>query len=259
MYKTCMMTNVQTQQSSAPLAAVCKACGAPLSFHNSRGSKNGYDLLACKTCGTVTVHPFPTEEELISFYQSYKGSTDYTAKKDRKIRRAAKRIRRLIPLTHGKRFLDVGCNYGYTVKAALDLGLDATGIDIDDTAVTASAKAFGPTRFRTLPVQAYAREGHQADIVYTSEVIEHVPDPDGFVSAIADILPQGGVLYLTTPDAGHFFLPADFTLWNDVMPPEHITYFTRKGLRLLLEKHGLKVKKFFFNLKPGIRLIAVKA
>jgi SAM-dependent methyltransferase len=239
-------------------APFCKACHANLSAAKSRGQKNGYNLLACTACGTVTVDPFPTIEQLIAFYQGYKGTTDYKAKRDSKIKRATRRIKKLKKLTNGRRFLDIGCNYGFTVKAAQDLGLEAFGIDMDDTAVNGSREMFGPKNFETISVQDYARRGAKADIVYTSEVIEHVPDPDGFVQAIADILPKGGVLYLTTPDGGHWNLPKDFTQWKDVMPPEHITYFTRKGMRGLLEKHGLRPEKFFFSLKPGMRLIARK-
>jgi SAM-dependent methyltransferase len=241
----------QKQSTHSPF---CKACHGPLSGAPSRGVKNGYALLTCGACGTVTVDPFPTVEELIAFYQSYEGTADYLSKKDRKIHRARRRIRRLLKYTRGKKFLDIGSNYGFSVKAALELGLDAHGIDIDRVRVEDSKKMFGP-HFTACAVQDYTGG---ADMIYTSEVIEHVPDPDSFVAAIARILNPGGALYLTTPDGGHWRIPKDFTRWDACMPPEHIIYFTRKGLTQLLEKHGLAVEKVFFALKPGIRLIARK-
>lgn len=259
------MTQPAQFQPDAPPHALhagqpyCKACRADLSTAKSRGHKNGYDLLACPACETVTVNPFPTVEQLIAFYQSYKGTVDYRKKADRKIRRARRRLRRLMTKTAGRKLLDIGCNYGFTVKAGLDLGLEAFGIDIDGTAVAASQESFGSDKFRVVPVEDYAREGHQYDMIYTSEVIEHVPDPDGFVEAIAKLLAPGGIAYITTPENGHWRIPADFTQWDAVMPPEHITYFTRKGMKKLLENHGLKVEKFFFSLKPGMRLMARKA
>ncbi len=206
----------------------------------------------------LQVHPFPTIEQLVEFYQAYEGSTDYLAKKKSKIRRAHNRIKRLVKLTKGKTFLDVGCNHGFTVEAATNLGLNAHGIDIDKEAVISSQKTFGEDRYTAIAVQDYAASGNKADIVYTSEVIEHVPDPNSFIEAIAKILNTGGVLYLTTPDSGHFRVPKNFIEWNDVMPPEHITYFTKKGIKTLLEKHGLEVKKFHLNLKPGLKLVAQK-
>ena len=236
----------------------CKACHTALNPAQSLGSKSGYDLLPCPECKTVTVNPFPTVEQLIAFYQSYQGSTDYQSKKDKKIRRAKRRIQRMIPLAPGKKFLDVGCNYGFTIAAALGLGLDAHGIDVDRTAVAASQDMFGKEHYTAISVEDYAAQGHKADMVYTSEVIEHVPVPDSFVKAISQILNKGGILYLTTPDGGHFRLPKDFTKWEAVMPPEHIIYFTRKGIRHLLEKHGFKIRKFAFTLKPGMQVWAEK-
>lgn len=247
-----MQTQIKTD------APFCKACQAPLTQDRHKGVKDGYKMLSCAACGTVTVDPFPSVEQLIAFYQAYQGSTDYQAKKDKKIQRAKKRIQRMIPTAPGERFLDVGCNYGFTVAAALNLKLNAHGIDIDQTAVAASQQMFGQAYYTAISVEDYAAQGHKADMVYTSEVIEHVPDPDSFVRAIAQILNKGGLLYLTTPDGGHFSLPKDFTRWDAVRPPEHIIYFTRKGMRKLLEKHGFRIRKFFFAFKPGIQLLAEK-
>lgn len=235
---------------------ICKACHAPLSPAVTVGQKNAYDLLPCPRCASVTVHPFPSVAELTAFYQAYEGTTDYRAKAAKKLRRARRRILRIMKLARGKRFLDVGCNYGFTVKAALDLGLNAKGIDIDATAVSESRRTFSPGAFETVSVETYAGAGNKADIVYTSEVLEHVHDPDSFIGAIATILEKDGVLYLTTPDAGHWRVPRDFSRWKEVNPPEHITYFTRKGIALLLERHGLEILDFTFSLKPGIRLTA---
>lgn len=249
------MEYAMSAQNAAPY---CKACHHDLQPSHSIGEKNGYDLLSCPDCRSVTVHPFPTIETLIEYYQSYKGTTDYRAKAVKKIKRAKKRISRLAAYTSGKNFLDVGCNYGFSVKAAAELGLDAKGIDIDETAITESRKAFSDLSFDNISIEDYAAQGNKADIIYTSEVIEHVHNPDSFMQAVSKTLSPNGILYLTTPDAGHWRVPANFSDWGDVMPPEHIIYFTRKGMARLFEKHGLQPLKFYFALKPGIRAIARK-
>lgn len=246
----------QTQKHTAE-APYCRACFAALDPAHSRGEKSGYKLLSCTACGTVTVDPFPTADELIAYYQAYEGSRLYKPKEAKKIRRAAGRIRRAKKYIKARSFLDVGCNCGFTVKAALNEGLAARGIDVDAEAVKYAAEAYGP-HFNAISVEDYAAQGNKADIVYTSEVIEHVPNPDTFVKAIADILPTGGILYLTTPQGNHWSYPKDISNVKTVHPPSHITYFSKKGIALLLEKHGIKVEKFFFSLKPGIRLIARK-
>lgn len=244
-----------TAQSHA--APYCRACFATLDPAHCRGEKNGYKLLSCTACGSVTVDPFPTVDELIAYYQSYKGSRVYKPKETKKIRRATGRIRRLKNYIKASSFLDVGCNCGFTVKAALNEGLAGRGIDVDAEAIKYATEFYGP-HFSAISVEDYAAQGNKADIVYTSEVIEHVPNPDTFVKAIADILPKDGILYLTTPQGNHWTYPKDMSNVKTVHPPSHITYFSKKGIALLLEKHGIQVEKFFFSFKPGIRLIARK-
>lgn len=224
------------------------------------GSKNNFALRRCASCATVTVDPFPTPEEIQRFYQSYTGTVDYTKKAKKKIARSTKRIRKLAAKAPGRDFLDVGCNYGFGVVAASQLGLNAEGIDIDDTAVEASKKAYGDKgSFRTMTVQQFAQSGAKKDMLYTSEVVEHVLDANSFVQSLATILKPGGVLLLTTPDGAHWRLPKKFEEWDAVVPPEHLTYFSRKGMKKILERHGFKNVKFKFNLKPGIQVFAVKA
>lgn len=225
------------------------------------GEKDRFDLMRCTSCGTVVVSPWPTIEELNDYYQEYKtGSDGYLRKRDSKLRRARKRIARIIAENPpGKRFLDIGCSVGLTVAAAHDLGLDAMGIDIDATAVEVAGTEFPEAGgFQQLSVEDLAETGVEFDIVYASEVIEHVPDPESFVRSIATLLSKGGIAYLTMPDGGHFMLPKDFATWNMVVPPEHLTFFTRKGITALLARHGLKIRRFQISFKPGIKLLAVK-
>lgn len=235
----------------------CTACGH--THADAIGSKGAFALLRCTDCGTVTIDPFPTLAELEAFYKSYAGTTDYTKKEKSKIRRSKKRIHRLMRWTRGKRFLDVGCNYGFAVAAAHALGLQAHGIDVDSTAIASNQTRYADKgSFTYISVEDYAASGAKADMIYTSEVIEHVPDADRFVASMAKILTDGGVLYLTTPDASHWRVPKTFAQWDQVIPPEHVTYFTRKGMHALLSKHGFKTIRFGFNLKPGLRVIASK-
>lgn len=220
--------------------------------------KEGYTFLRCPSCRSVTIAPLPTPAQLTAFYQNYHGSRMYGGKEEAKIRRARRRIERFIGQADGRRFLDVGCNNGYAVKAALDLGWGAHGIDVDADTLAAAAVRFGTNHFTACTVEDYAQKGHQADVIYTSEVIEHVPDPDAFVDALRRLLSFQGTLFLTTPDAGHFRVPRRFVTWNAVKPPLHIHYFTREGMWELLRRHGFAVEKFLFSLKPQMKLVARK-
>lgn len=91
------------------------------------------------------------------------------------------------------------------------------------------------------------------DVITVYEVIEHVPDLNGFVKELARLLKPTGVLEIGTPDVGHWRTPKPLHKWDAILPSEHLYYFSRATLSQLLLKHKLKVIKWRFNLKPGLR------
>ena len=243
-----------------PAEIYCPACRAGMNGRDIAGHKNNYTLLRCAACRSVTANPLPTPAQLSDFYQNYHGSQMYGRKEEAKIRRARKRIEKYMSKDNGARFLDVGCNHGYAVKAALDLGWDAHGIDVDAQTIAAAAARFGDGYFTASTIENFAAPGtgRQFDTVYTSEVIEHVPDVDAFIDAISKLLTHRGRLFLTTPDAGHFRVPRRFDTWGTVKPPLHLHYFTKDGMSQLLRRHGFTVERFILSLKPQMKLVARK-
>lgn len=213
-------------------------------------------LCRCGRCGLVSVERIPSADALAGFYTAYYASRSYSTKAASKLRRARRRIAGLKAAAPGNRFLDIGCNLGFAVEAARDLGLQATGIEIDPDAVARARVRVENATFHIADAEAFAAAGKGPfDILYCTEVIEHVRDPDAFAAALARLAAPGAVLFLTTPDGGHWRVPRDFTRWPEVKPPEHLRWFTREALRRLFDRHGFDVG-FGFNLKPGHRMRA---
>lgn len=227
--------------------------------YTDRGRREPYALLQCTRCGTVVIDPLPTGEELSAAYTKYAMTANYQTRKLKKVKRSRRRLVRLRKYVTGNRVLDVGCNLGYTVAAALELGMDAFGIDIDPDTIALAQEDIGKDRFAAETVEEFAERGETFDIVYTAETIEHSLNPHSFMASLAKLLKPGGLLYLTTPDAGHRRVPGELSDWNEVDPPFHIYLMTRSALEMMLPRHGLSLVKFQLNLKPGIRLLARKA
>lgn len=214
-------------------------------------------IVKCKDCDFLSVENVPNDQALSDFYQAYYANADYKDKREKKIKRATRRIKRLSTLVNGSRFLDVGCNLGYAVEAAGKLGFDAHGIDVDEKAVEMAKQDFPNWFFELTNVKEFAQTEMQFDLVYCSEVIEHVPDFRDFAKDIAKLVSPGGVLFLTTPDAGHFKTPGNLLDWYEIKPPEHLQWFRKKHLKALFKEFGMDAK-FRFNWKPGIQMIARK-
>lgn len=212
----------------------------------------------CNDCGSVAVFPMPRPDQLSTFYQNYHAAGSFEAKAEKKIARARRRIRPLMLMTKGRRFLDVGGSIGTAAEAARRLGFEASAVELDSAAVNKGRELYPGVTHHVGVIDDLPAE-EKFDLIFLAEIIEHVIDPEGLARSVFDRLAPGGFVFLTTPDAGHFRRPRDFMTWTSVKPPEHLTLFTRKGLRALFAKAGFSPIVFKPHLKPGARMIARRA
>jgi 2-polyprenyl-3-methyl-5-hydroxy-6-metoxy-1,4-benzoquinol methylase len=211
-------------------------------------------MLICDKCGTLFPDRVPPIEALSDFYTSHYGDTVHVGKMAKKLALEKRRIFLLKWLTSGRRFLDVGCNIGCAVEAARWNGFTATGIELNPEAVKIARQNFPNNQFLQSTIDELT-ETQAFDMVYCTEVVEHVPDTNKFIESLARALLPRGILFLSTPDAGHFSVRRHLFTWEAVKPPEHLTLFTKTGLRHALRPY-FKASWFFPNQKPGIQLIA---
>ena len=245
-------------------ARCCQACGGDSCSHAI--AHDGMDLYRCGDCGLIFLDPMPTPDELEALYDDpYDGATtSYFAKVGKKLRRSRGRVRQIRRYVRGGRFLDVGCSGGFIVEAACAQGFDAYGIDPDPQSIAYARDHYprGSYFEGTMETFDLAETGHAAETgfnaVYCSEVIEHVPDVNRFVAAIARVMAPGAVLYLTTPDISHWRRPRDLRRWDAFCPPAHCLYFNPASLIDLLERHGLRLLRRRLAFKPGIKLFLRK-
>jgi len=98
--------------------------------------------------------------------------------------------------------LDIGCGGGLLAEPFARLGAKVTAIDASTAAITA-AKAHASAQglditYRACLSEVLAKEGHQFDLIYSSEVIEHVASRAPFIHAITDMLSPKGLVVITT-------------------------------------------------------------
>lgn len=243
-------------------STICQICDSRevVSFTQHRGMT----LVRCRGCGFVWLHPLPAPAAVSAMYtDAYAGTTEgYFGKVDKKMRRSrgrARALKAMMPRRQSRpRLLDVGASGGFLVEAAREAGFDATGVELDPASVAYARQHYPQNRFVLGTIEDFARQNPDTwfDAVYCSEVIEHVTDANSFVAAIASLMPAGAVLYLTTPDIGHWRRPRDLARWDAFDPPAHCLYFDGSTLPRLLTKHGFTDIRRRPAWKPGLKVIA---
>lgn len=102
----------------------------------------------------------------------------------------------------GLRILDIGCGGGLLCEPMARLGADVVGADAAARNIPVArlhAEAQGlPIDYRHTTAEALAAAGEVFDIVLCMEVVEHVADPAGFLSACRALLKPGGLMVTST-------------------------------------------------------------
>lgn len=236
--------------SSAAKLPGCRNCGRDLAafIDEIQDWEYGVEwhsrLVICKECGLVTHDPPVRAEQIEQLYP--KGYMAHTpASRSRSIygwlksvlgRLSARGVARYIPPGGG--CLEVGCGNASFLSLLGEArpDVDLAGVDIVDLGVA------GIPRFSFYKGQLEEIDFGQRrfDVIYCSNLIEHVPDPFLFLRKCAAILRPAGVIYGITPN----HLSVDRYLlgryWAGYHYPRHTFVFNHENIRQILAKCGFE-------------------
>lgn len=102
----------------------------------------------------------------------------------------------------GLRLLDIGCGGGLISEPMARLGAAVTGADaaaenIEVARLHAEQSGLA-IDYRAVTAEALLAEGAQFDVVLALEIVEHVADPQQFLTTCARLLRPGGMLVAST-------------------------------------------------------------
>ncbi|MBI4160712.1 MAG: class I SAM-dependent methyltransferase [Candidatus Yanofskybacteria bacterium] len=204
----------------------------------------------CQSCRTVFIWPQPSGEQLKEIYQDsyFKnnksedcGYDNYEQDKENIVKTSEWRLKRIQHVKPGRgRLLDVGCALGFFLETAQHKGWDVRGIDISQYAIAAAKKRLGNNVFCGILQEGIFPDNY-FDVITYWDCIEHVPDPDLQIRLSAKILKKKGILLLMTPDAGSVVAKLAGDKWMGYKDREHLFYFSRTGLKILLERNGFRL------------------
>jgi 2-polyprenyl-3-methyl-5-hydroxy-6-metoxy-1,4-benzoquinol methylase len=133
----------------------------------------------------------------------------------------------------GERVLDLGCGAGAFLAALRDAGAQPVGVDIAEAALERARTNVPGADLRRLEDGVIPAGHGEFDLVWCSEVLEHIPDVAEALYEVRRVLKPGGRLLLTVPNTG---LRARLRPHDPL--GQHVRFFTRRSLAQTLEATG---------------------
>jgi 2-polyprenyl-3-methyl-5-hydroxy-6-metoxy-1,4-benzoquinol methylase len=139
--------------------------------------------------------------------------------------------------------LDVGCGSGANSLALAEKGHRLHGVDISAAAIEQYRRHGFDGRVADIE-SGLGYPDASFDLVFCSEVIEHMTSPELLVADSHRVLKPGGKLILSTPNSA-FWLYRLLGLFgytvSELQHPKHFQFFSRRSLVKLLEGKNLRV------------------
>ena len=232
-----------------PETVTCPLCGHDKSRPFDTRTFRGYTVhnRICTRCGMVYQSPRMSAEELEAFYAAeyrrlYQGAEGPSAK-DLQVQQ--QRAQALLAFAQGRiprvrRHLDIGCSAGFLLKAfQKHYDCEVRGIE-PGNAYRQYTQPRGLTVYPTLDALLAAEEA-PFDLVSMAHVLEHLPDPVGYLAALRQ--------RLLTPD-GWLLIEVPNLYCHDSFEVAHLTNFSAHTLRQTLRRAGYEIVRLEQHGRP---------
>ena len=144
----------------------------------------------------------------------------------------------------GERVLDLGCGAGRFVAALRDAGAEAVGVELAEAALERARRNAPGADLRLVePDGSLPLDHASVDLVWCSEVLEHVADTAYLLLEVRRVLRPGGRLLVTVPYHGRvkaaLIALARFDAHFDPLG-QHLRFYTRSSLTATLQRSGFE-------------------
>ena len=231
-------------QSTCPICLSKQARPAFLKF--------GYQLFECHFCHSLYVFPNPSFAQLSDYYNNNKeegqalSTVCWTETLDshRHVINVWKQCLDYIQNLSGHgSLLDIGCGSGQFLQFARTQGWsDLSGIELVSEIAEKARKLSGASIYTTdLLDNSFTKGSFDGIILW--DVIEHLNNIQEVLQEAFCLLKPGGVIVISTVNRSGFSMRILNQNSLTVNPPEHLAYFTRKGMFESLSYAGFKIVK----------------
>jgi 2-polyprenyl-3-methyl-5-hydroxy-6-metoxy-1,4-benzoquinol methylase len=143
-------------------------------------------------------------------------------------------------ITPKRAILDFGCGTGYFLSSCKKNGWDVTGIEPDPDARKRASENINQDVYPTLN---HISSDKNFNIITLWHVLEHVHELNETLIQLKKLLDKSGKLVIAVPNIGSFDARTYKDQWAAYDVPRHLYHFSQDTMKVLLDKHHLKVRK----------------
>ena len=235
--------------SKRPLDVPCVVCGQPNVVLVAKVAD--VDVGRCNACTASACVPLPEiasestgEHSILTEEDFTAGILHLAASRQAKLDDLARKRHDLYARTLGKkqfRMLEIGCGAAWMATTLVSLGVDYHGLDIDRRPVEA-AMSRGVKNLRVGDFFAEPPDGPY-DVIFMTQVLEHITAPRQFVIRLHASLASGGVVHVDVPNQRTLaglrsrLLRGSGNRYGAIQWPHHSIAYTPAALQLIFESH----------------------
>ncbi len=196
------------------------------------------DLAFCPHCTLVQITETVPPEKLFREYLYFSSFSDTVLENARQI---AHRLTAELQLNQSSLVVEIASNDGYLLQYYQQQGIPVLGIEPaaniarvarEQRGINTICEFFGEKLAISL-----RNQDQQADLIHAHNVLAHVPDLNGFVAGISQLLKPRGIAIIEVPYIKDLIYNVEF----DTIYHEHLCYFSLTALDRLFQRHGLSI------------------
>ncbi|HOE16842.1 MAG TPA: class I SAM-dependent methyltransferase [Syntrophorhabdaceae bacterium] len=197
----------------------------------------------CKDCGFYHADPYPSEEFLKDYYQSYEIPCPLYIEERFRIARLL-----LSYLKEDSSIVDIGCGKGEMLEVLHKCGFkNLYGTEFG--VLRNQSKRISPITILPYDVNGFCdwckKEAKRFDCTILINVLEHVPEPVYLLRRIKDIITTDGMLMFVVPNdfnvLQQVYLEKNKTKPWFLILPDHVNFFTINDIDNVVERAGYQV------------------
>lgn len=242
-----------TQPTYACRSCAAAACEPVLSF-GSMPLANAYlraedlvrpeerfplDVVFCTRCALLQLAGEVPPGKLFSEYLYFSSFSDTMVEH---AGRLVEQVLAKTPLGPSSLVVEVASNDGYLLRHYQSRGIPVLGVEPAENVARVAKEKGVPTLVEFFGVDSaekIASEHGRADVIHAHNVLAHVPDLNGFVRGLRDLLKDEGLIVIEAPYVRDLINRCEF----DTIYHEHLCYFSLAALEPLLDRHGLALRR----------------